>query len=130
MDLSTYTAYRMYCDVNAIPSRYNFEFEKVFRELTDFAEAYTRQYAAALFHKIPGHRTSIDDLLNDTKEIFGGITKELNTVHSALAIKSLFIASYYLMTKYKENAKHCGHISFWFDIFTHKSRGWTELTEY
>ena len=127
MELPTYIAYRMFCDVHGIPSHYNLQFEKVFRELTDFASAYTEQYNAKLFHQIPGNRTSIDELLNDTKEIFGGITKELGTTDTVLAIKTLFIASYYLMTKYKDNTKLCGHISFWFDVVTHKSNGWRDI---
>ena len=128
MELPTYIAYRMFCDIHAIPSHYNLPFEKVFRELTDFASAYTEQYDAKLFHQIPGNKTSIDELLNDTEEIFGGITKELGTTDTVLAVKTLFIASYYLMTKYKNNTKLCGHISFWFDVVTHKSNGWRELT--
>ena len=127
MDLPSYIAYRMYCDVNMIPTRYNIAFEKVFRELTDFALAYTEQYAARMFHKIPENRTSIDELLTDTKDIFTGITKELGTVDSVLAIRSLFIPSYYLMIKYKKDPQMCGHVSFWFDVFTHKSKGWEKM---
>ena len=118
----------MFCDIHAIPSHYNLPFEKVFRELTDFASAYTEQYNAKLFYQIPGDKTSIDELLTVTKEIFGGITKELGTIDTVLAIKTLFIASYYLMIKYKGNARLSGHISFWFDVVTHKSKGWRELT--
>ena len=94
----------MYCDVNAIPSRYSVAFEKVFRELTDFSLAYTKRYAVRMFHKIPGNRTStINELLIDTnsKDIFTGIVNKLKTVDSVLAIQIIFIASYYLMIKYK-----------------------------
>ena len=102
MDLPSYVAYRMYCDVNAIPSRYSVAFEKVFRELTDFFLAYTKRYAVRMFHKIPGNRTStINELLIDNKNIFTGIVNKLKTVDSVLAIQIIFIASYYLMIKYK-----------------------------
>lgn len=127
MDLSGYIAYRMYCDVNAIPTRHNFMFEKVFEDLIDFAFEYTTQYEARIFHKIPGKRTSIEDLLTDTKEIFAGITEQLGTVDSVLAIKTLFITSYYLMVKYRKDPQKCGHISFWFDVFTNTSKGWDKM---
>ena len=127
MDLPGYIAYRMYCDVNAIPSRHNSAFEKVFEELIDFAFEYTTQYAARIFHKIPGNRTTIEELLTDTREIFAAITTQLGTVDSVLAIQTLFITSYYLMIKYRMDPRKCGHISFWFDVFTNKSKGWDKL---
>ena len=127
MDLPGYIAFRMYCDVNAIPIRQNSEFEKVFEDLIEFANDYTTQYAARIFYKIPGNRTSIEELLTDTKEIFEGVTKQLNTVDSILAIRTLFITAYYLMMKYRSDPRKCGHISFWFDIFTNKSKGWDKM---
>lgn len=127
MDLPSYIAYRMYCDVNAIPTRPNILFEKVFRELTDFTLAFTKQNADDMFHKINGSRTSIEGLLTDIKEIFAGITKELGTIETTLAIRTLFVASYFLTTKYKRDPQLCGHVVFWFDVFTHKSKGWALL---
>ena len=128
MDLPGYIAYRMYCDVNDIPTRHNCVFEKVFEELIDFAYSYTTQYAARIFHKIPGNRTTIDELLTDIREIFAAITKQLGTVDSVLAIQTLFITSYYLMVKYRTDPRMCGHISFWFDVFTYKSKGWDKMS--
>ena len=127
MDLPGYIAYRMYCDINAIPIRQNSVFDKVFEDLIDFAHNYTTQYAARIFYTIPGNRTSIEELLTDTKDIFKGITQQLGTVDSVLAIRTLFITSYYLMVKYREDPRKCGHISFWFDVFTNKSKGWDKM---
>ena len=127
MDLPGYIAHRMYCDINAIPTRHNVVFEKVFEDLIDFAYEYTIQYVAEIFHRIPGNRASIEEVLTDISEIFAGITEQLGTVDSVLAIQTLFIASYYLMVKYRMDPQKCGHISFWFDVFTNKSKGWDNM---
>ena len=129
MDLPSYVAYRMYCDINEIPIRHHKTYEGVFQLLGNFTSAYTRQYGSHMFPKIPGNRTSIDEVLMDTTEIFKGILTTLGSVDNPLVIKTLFVASYYMMVKYKSAPSICGNISFWFDTLSHKSKGWNILLD-
>ena len=129
MDLPSYVAYRMYCDINEIPIRHHKTFEEVFQLLSRFMSAYTTQYGSQMFPKIPGNRTTIDEALMDTTEIFKGILTTLGSVDNPLVIKTLFVASYYMMVKYKSTPVLCGNISFWFDTLSHNSEGWNILLD-
>lgn len=129
MELSHYIAFRAYCEVHSFPCRpLNHHYENIFNKLMDFMNLYTIKNNGQIFSRIRGGRTSEDELLIDVLTLFRAIIKELHG-ESVLTVRTLFVATYYMMIKYKDNRQLSGYIAFWLDAFAYKFSGWRELLD-
>lgn len=127
-NVCSYIANRIFCHVVDIPVRPHQLYEGVFFELMDYVEAFVRtQGGSEVCQQIPGNATSLDDLLIDVKEIYEGVITELGSIHSTLAVRALFVATFMLMKRYEDDTRKCAHLAFWFDVFAYRSRGWHGL---
>lgn len=108
-----------------MPVRPHQVYEPVFDDLLDFVSSFVQSPGALeVCNNIHENEESLDQLLENTKDIFGGVISELGTINSPLAVRSLFVATYILMIKNKKDVRKCAFLAFWFDVFTYRSTGW------
>lgn len=129
MCIAGYVARRMLDDVCEIPTIINSNYEPVYGELFDWMQIYTNQFGGRVLHRLPRCKNSSEDLLDDMTELYSGVLRRVEDVHSTITLHSLFTLSFYMMVRYKEHPDKCGNISYYFGLITRRLESWNFVTD-
>ena len=129
MNASDYVARRLLFEVCDIVTVLDDHFEPIFEDLWNWSEEFTKRFGSDIIHRLPGGRTSREELLSDMSQLYRGVFSRMNDDHSITTLQSLFTLTFYMMMKYKDiGANLCSEIAFDFYVITRRLESW-ELLE-
>ena len=128
MESSDYVARRILFEILDIATPIDERFESIYEVLYDWMESYSEQFGDAIFYRLPGCKTTRDELLRDMAQLYAGIIARVSDVHSITTLHALFTVTFYMMVKYKERQPSmCGDIVYYFKLITQRLESWNTL---
>ena len=129
MEISKYVARRMLQEVCGITTNKDYRFEYGYNKLMDYLDDYTEFVGDKLFRAIPKRKENRFAALKDIVEIHKGILERLDDYHAMRTLQVLFVATFHMMSVYKDNPIIAGHIACRFELISHQSKSWNVLLE-
>ena len=130
MSIAKYIAQRMFndcCEIVREPQRLEEENELIYEQLTRWFDVYTIRYGHTVIRQLPRPVNDIDEMIWCVSMVYDGILSvnrdSLNT------IRSMFAASYYMISSYKSNTYFASLISLYFEEITCNMGSWSCLQQ-
>ena len=125
MSLASYVARRLLYDICDIATPvHSTHYENVYNELFYFMYRYTQYCGREIIPNLPIQRESFSELNNDMLDLYEGIFSASDDINSRLTLNSLFVMTYYMMVKYRDDPVLCSYITFQFEVTTERLGGW------
>lgn len=122
-----YIARRMFADCFGTfdEMRLEEEGEVVYKQLSSWFDVYTARYGHVITSQLPKPTADINAMMQRVSGVYDGI---LSTNKDSLnTIRSMFAASYYMMSSYRSDRNFARLISQYFEEITHDMTSWRLL---
>ena len=130
MELSKYNvARRMLQEVCGIPVNKDARFEEGYNKLLDYLDDYTEFAGDKLLRALPKRKETRFAAVIDLVKIYQEILEHLDDYHAMRTLQVLFVATFCMMSVYKDNPIIAGHIACRFELISHQSTSWNVLLE-
>lgn len=129
MSPANYISSRLLEEVCAIPVNRDPRFEAGFHKLMDYLDEYTEFIGNRLSDVLLPRGNNRFAAISSADRIYRDILEFMNDYHSPVTLRTLFVATYYMMYVHRDNPVIAGHITRRFELVSAKSRAWGDLIE-